>query len=286
MNSNIIFELNRFEKEGQLLLLNIQTQISHATNQKDFGDTATDILGSKVLPRGWISPGKKLARKSLSQKKQSVEVNCARQADQWLNEITTSLSSISRKNSSLTMKGNSQTLVKKFNYAKKGAQAKTKINRGLKALDELKQLDLIYNKDIGNLLQEKKLKNTPSDQYNQYAIDAKILLRDYPSELEAFLGAIERLEQGGLDANRQCLSSCRNCIESLVKRIAQRWPDGLISIIPSNTKRKIVKQTYQFLSAFGVHGSETPTDNDAKSGLEQTLSSIRLILSHKNEECR
>jgi len=272
--------LQNFEQEGCHLLSNIQYKLSQSSNQKDFGEAATDILGRKVLPHGWVGLGKKLAKKKLSGRKRSIEIDCANQADQWLDPITMSLKRISKLTSSITLKGNSSILIRKLNHAKSGIQAGTKIKRGLKALEEINQMDLIYNYEIRDMLQVKKLNNISSSRYNQYSNDAKLLLKNYPSELEAFLGAIERLEHGGLDAYRQCLSSCRNSIESLVKKIAQRWPDGLNSIIRSDTKRKIIKNTYQYLSAYGVHGTKTPTEDDAKSGLEQTISSLRQIISN------
>lgn len=110
--------------------------------------------------------------------------------------------------------------------------------------------------------------------------EAKNLLRGYHSVLESILGAIERLEHGGFDANRQCLASCRNALENLVKEISgeNNWQKGLKKIVTSKTRRETIKVTHQFLSAYGAHGKDTKHE-DAKSGVYQTISAIRIILS-------
>jgi len=281
LNPEILQHLESFEQEGKRLLLELTQRISQAKSQKNVGHFATDLFGGKILPHGIVAAGKKLSKGVLSNRTQGIEEEASAIAENWLDSITRYVSQVSRPNTTITPKGNSTTLIRKFNHARKAVQAKTKLNRGLKALLELKSYDLVYTRDLKEILQMRKLQKAKAPKYKHYSNEIKKLLKDYPSELESFLGAIERLEQSGLDAYRQCLSSCRNCLESLVKKMAGRWPEGVITLVPSKTKQRLIKDTYRFLSAYGVHGEETPTEEDAKSGLEQTLSAVRQILSHK-----
>jgi len=108
-------------------------------------------------------------------------------------------------------------------------------------------------------------------------------LEAYPAENEALKGAIERFSEGGSDAFRQCLDSCRNAIESLLKSLSNLtdWKTGLTKIMPSQSGRDIVKQIYSFLSARGVHGNIVPSQEDTELGLKLTEDCILWIL--KNE---
>ena len=93
-------------------------------------------------------------------------------------------------------------------------------------------------------------------------------------------GAIERYSEGGSDAFRQCLDSCRNAIESLVKKLSGStdWKSGLSKIISSKNGRDIVKQIYSFLSARGVHGDTIPLQEDTELGLKLTEDCMLWIL--------
>ncbi len=97
------------------------------------------------------------------------------------------------------------------------------------------------------------------------------LLDSYPAESEALEGAIERYSSGGSDALRQSLDSCRNAIESLLKKLTNTtdW-NSAINVLQSESKRKLVKQIYSFLSSRGVHGTTIPSDQDTRLGLSLT----------------
>ena len=209
-----------------------------------------------------------------------VRQETARIADQWLERINQFLSSVSKLTSTVNARGNSKILKAKLNHARKAVKGETKIGRGLKALGELKGYDLAYNSELKQVLKDRKLKGARSKRYQHFSKDAKALLGKYPSELESFLGEVERLEEGGLDAYRQCLSSCRNCIENLSKRVSGEngWRDGMRKLVSSKTQRKLINDTYQFLSAYGVHGKEVPNESEAEVGLSQTISAVRLLL--------
>ena len=106
------------------------------------------------------------------------------------------------------------------------------------------------------------------------------LLEQFPSENEALKGAIERYGNGGTDAFRQCLDSCRNAIESLLKKLTGEtdWKTGLSKIISSKNGQDTVKQIYSFLSARGVHGETIPAQEDTELGLKLTEDCMLWIL--------
>lgn len=105
-------------------------------------------------------------------------------------------------------------------------------------------------------------------------------LAKYPAEYTALQGAIERYANGGTDSYRQCLDSCRNLIENLIKKIANTpdWNTGLKQIIQSQKKRGLIKVIHAFLSAYGVHSGEIPKQKDTELGLKITEDCITWIL--------
>ena len=106
------------------------------------------------------------------------------------------------------------------------------------------------------------------------------MLDTYPEEKQALMGAVFIYQSDSPDANRQALSSCRNALEMLIKKVSgsNNWNDGLASIIPSSQKRKTIKATFQFLSAYGVHSPSYPSDSDTEMGIEMTTTAIKWIL--------
>ena len=53
------------------------------------------------------------------------------------------------------------------------------------------------------------------------------------------------------------------------------------NLVPSKTKQKTIKSAFNYLNAYGSHGKENPSFDDAKTGVEQTISAIRLVFSSK-----
>ena len=94
----------------------------------------------------------------------------------------------------------------------------------------------------------------------------------YPDEKASFVGAFERFADGGSDAFRQSLTSCRTLIENLTKKIAGEsdWNTALSNVVPSDTKRDLIKKIYSYLSAYGDHGQTVPTQRDAELGIKLT----------------
>ncbi len=279
MNPEILRRLQSYEQEGKSLLNDINQALIQSSRKKDLGNIAADYLISEYLPSGTIRSSKKFAKGELFRRKQILENQTIELAEQWLNKIIRDLVNISNHTSKLTQKGNSNVLIRKFNSAKSAKQAQTKISRGLGALQQLQTYNLVYNNDLINILKNEKLQKAKTTKYKHLSNEAEKLLKKYPIELEALLGAIERFETGGLDAYRQSLSSCRNCIENLIKKRSgfNNMNEGLNILLKSETRKRTIKGTYNYLSAYGTHGKEIPNENDAKTGIEQTISVIRII---------
>jgi hypothetical protein len=284
MNPEILGRLRAFEGEGINLQQQLAVSVNQASSRKNLGNVLTNLFADEVLPYGTIGIGKKFASGALSNHQRIAQKGAAERADLWLDSITNYLGAISILTSSITLKGNGSTLIRKFNSAKNVTSFQKKISRGLKAIKQLHTCELVYNRDLDAILKEKRLQSVIVSRYKEMVREAKDLLKNYQSELESFLGAVERIEKGGIDAERQCLSSCRNTLENLIKEVSGKtdWKEGLKIIVPSKTRQDTIKSTHRFLSAYGAHGKTTSHD-DAKSGLEQTMVAIRIILSQNKE---
>lgn len=97
-------------------------------------------------------------------------------------------------------------------------------------------------------------------------------LHHYPDEKASFLGALGRFADGGDDAFRQSLTSCRTLIENLTKKLAEEsdWNTALSKLIQSDTKKDLIKKTHHYLSAYGSHGPEIPSQHDTELGIKLT----------------
>jgi uncharacterized UPF0160 family protein len=109
------------------------------------------------------------------------------------------------------------------------------------------------------------------------------LENNYPAEYTALKGAIERYANGGTDSFRQCLDSCRNLIENLIKKMTNttNWREGLRQIIQSQRKQKLIIEIHAFLSAYGVHGGGILEQKDTELGLKVTEDCIVYITKSK-----
>lgn len=284
MNPEIMERLRAFERDGVFLQQQLAVSVSQASSRKNVGNVLTNIFAGEVLPYGIIGNGKTLARSAPSNHQRTAQKEASERADLWLDGITNYFREISLLTSSVSTRGNSNTLIRKFNSAKNATSSQIKISRGLKTIKQLQTCELVYNRDLNTILKENKLQSANVSKYKEMVREAKDLMKNYPSEIESFFGAIERIEKGGIDAERQCLSSCRNTLENLIKDISGKtdWKVGLKILVPSETRQDTIKSTHRFLSAYGAHGKSTMLD-DAKSGLEQTMAAVRIILSQNKE---
>jgi len=287
LDNKILEKLNEFERRGQELL-SIYTSKKAALKPTFWGIVAGAYIETKARKRYSskdVSTGKKILTAYQQEQLDGIEKEGAEAADAWVKSIVGYLKGGSRLTKSITVKGNSSTLTRKFNEALKAVRFETKINRGLAKLHELKDEELVLNSDLRLIVKERKLKAAKSKKYAHLSKEVKSLLKSHPHQQEAMLGAIERLEEGGLDSYKQCLASCRTAIESLVVSLSgnTRWKEGLKILIKSETRRKTIEATFNYLSAYGSHGKENPSFDDTKAGVDQTLSALRQIISSQKK---
>lgn len=107
-----------------------------------------------------------------------------------------------------------------------------------------------------------------------------ILEEQFYDEYVALKGAYERYSKGGINANRQALSSCRNAYENFFKKITgdQNWKANLDKHIQSTTLVKFIKDTYSYLSGSGDHSPTERTREDTFLGIRLTEDIIIRVL--------
>lgn len=209
---------------------------------------------------------------------------------QWSSQVNDFLSTLSIINSRLSKKGNSQVIVSSFSNTMKYVKTATKLKHGIAFLESLRHKEVIYNEDINEYLKNKREQEKVKKQAEMIMESAPKpmsigndlweMLDEFPDEKQALMGAVFIYQSDSPDANRQALSSCRNALEMLIKKVSgnNNWNDGLVSIIPSSRKRKTIRATFQYLSAYGVHSPTYPPDSDTEMGIEMTTTAIKWIL--------
>ena len=110
-----------------------------------------------------------------------------------------------------------------------------------------------------------------------------ILEIEFQGEYIALKGAYERYAQGGTNAYRQAISSCRNAYETFFEQITESssWNSGLSSNIESTTLIKFIKNVYSFLSGFGDHSPIERTKEDALLAIRITEDVMIRVLMEK-----
>lgn len=92
-----------------------------------------------------------------------------------------------------------------------------------------------------------------------------VLEKSFEHEYIALKGAYERYLQGGVNANRQAIDSCRNAYENFFKKITgrERWKESLNDKIKSETVIALIKNVYSYLSGHGTHSPVEREREDA-----------------------
>ncbi len=216
----------------------------------------------------------------------------------WYKECRNTMRHVSVSRKGLTARGNSHMLLSRFSGTKKFVRTETRLRHGLAFLEGLLEQELIHNKDLSkylNTLQRraraqenalssvKALKRAETVLQFPGAENVQEMLGSYPEEGEAISGAISTYENKGPDANRQALASCRNGLEKLICKLSKEgdWKMGLSRLTKSKTKRRYIKDTYRYLSAYGSHGPRPPSDVDTELGIEMTLAAMKWLLMRR-----
>jgi hypothetical protein len=216
----------------------------------------------------------------------------------WYEECRNTIGNVSVSRKGLTARGNSRILQSRFSRTRRFARIETRLRHGLAFLEGLLEQDLIRNEDVSEYLNAlrrqararenalssvKALKRAETILQFPGAKNIEGMLRSYPEEGEAIRGAISTYENKGPDANRQALASCRNALENLIRKLSKEgdWKKGLSRLTRSDTKRRYIKDTYRYLSAYGSHGPRPPTDVDTELGIEMTIAAMKWLLMQR-----
>lgn len=198
----------------------------------------------------------------------------------------------------LSPRGNSAKLLIKFNKVRRIKNAITYLDTLIAVLEEIRNLDLIWNQEIPLEIakrktaveQERKERarlralsprlerlSKTIDIYNRLSIAEK--LKRHPNVQQSVLGALDCLQRGGPDAERQCITSCRASVEALCIEIGKNgnWKIALDNIFPSETDRKVIKNIWNYLSGKGAHGGHTTTKEEAEYALKITIVTLEKI---------
>lgn len=110
-----------------------------------------------------------------------------------------------------------------------------------------------------------------------------ILEIKFQGEYIALKGAYEGYAQGGTNAYRQAISSCRNAYENFFKQItdSSSWNSSLSSHIESTTLIRFIKDVYSFLSGFGDHSPIERNKEDAFLAIRITEDIMIRVLIEK-----
>ena len=263
-----------------------------------------ELLVQAFVPHGAKGLTRKIGRSIRKTSKCNVNSSWRLVGDQFLGKCESSIKDMSIKVRTLSPGGNSSKLKKKFNRLRRIKNTVSFFNTLILVLHEIQNQDLIWNRDIPIELairkaiaeQEKKEKailraSSPKlvrsaqtiEIYNRLSIAEK--LKNYPNVQESVLGALDRLHEGGPDAQRQSIVSCRAAIETLCIQVGKNedWKKALNCIFPSETDRRSIKNIWNYLSGKGAHGGHIPSKEDAEYALKITIATLEQIIN-KNRD--
>ncbi len=259
-----------------------------------------DILVKEFIPHGY----KRIVRKVGTIGQKTARANIKTQwhgiGKRFLSECESKVKLMSLNTKNLTISGNSHLLVQKFNRVRKIRNPISFFDMTLAVLQELQYLDLSWNKDIAQELNNRKeiavveqkeragLRSINRvitriartvDSFNKLSISDQ--LKHYPPVQKSILGALDRLQTNAPDAERHCITSCRAAIESLCIGVGKEkdWKNSLNNIFSSDTDRKQVKGVWNYLSGKGVHGGHNPTKKEAEYCLQSTIATLNFIIN-------
>lgn len=257
----------------------------------DILDGLFDLSGYKRTSK---SIGKWWLHSNVAQQKDALNMDY----DGWYKNCQNTMQRVSVSRKGLTALGNSHMLLSRFSKTKKFVRTEIRLRHGLSFLEDLLEQELIYNKDLREYLKGlqkqasaresalssvKALKREENILQFPGAENVHKMLGSYPEENEAIIGAISTYENKGPDANRQALASCRNGLEKLICKLSKEgdWKKGLSELTRSESKRRYIKDTYRYLSAYGSHGPRPPSDVDTELGIEMTLAAMKWLLMRR-----
>ncbi len=261
-------------------------------------------LAKAIIPHGLKGVARKLGRSGQKISQSNVKSHWRHIGNQFLSQCTGSIREMSINVQNLSARGNSSKLITKFNRVRYIKNPVTFFDTLVTVLDEIQNLDLIWNIDINGELAKRKatveqeqkeravLKaSSPKldrlartvDIYNRLSISEE--LKRYPNVQQSILGALDCLLREGPDAERQCITSCRVSIEALCIQIGEKgdWKTALGCIFPSETDQKAIKGVWNYLSGKGAHAGHNPTKEEAEYGLKITIATLEQIVNRRKQ---
>lgn len=294
-------EIYRLVRRGK----HLRNQANHAISLGIHGDEATivgDFIVKAFVPRGHKKVARQLGKTIQKREKERIKPHWRKIGDQFLSECCSVISQMSIFSNKMSVSGNSCRLLQRFNRVRKIRGAVTFFDNTISVLEEIMNLDIIWNGDIGQRLKtfrEKERKDMAMfrelrkksgditrmaktvDLFNRLSIAGQ--LKDFPHIRDSVLGAIDRIQTDDPDSNRHCITSCRVAIESLCIMIGKNndWKTALNNIFTSEADRKQVKAVWNYLSGKGAHGGHTPTKKEAEYSLQVTIATLQFILTKR-----
>ncbi|MCK5021275.1 MAG: hypothetical protein KAS32_29965 [Candidatus Peribacteraceae bacterium] len=280
-------EINKLINQAKSLreqaIINLNSGIA-SSNSPIIGDYVVKSL----IPHGYKRAARKLGRNYRMEEKMKLTNQWRQQGTRCLEECLSTTKKMSIYSKSLTSKGNSDRLIRKFNKVRKTVDPIVFFNNFITILEEIKTYDLIWNSEISQMhTRHKEIKIEEKQRLeNEQRKSLLKMLKKYPQTKESVLGALECIEADRPDSYRHCVISCRASIESLCIEMSglKDFNKALKQVLPSNTDQKQVKQAFQYLSGRGAHGGFSPTKDYAEYGLQITIATLTFIINTQKLE--
>lgn len=262
-----------------------------------------DLFVKTVIPYGNKGMARKVGKMGQKIAKGNINAQLHSQGNRFLIECESKVRQMSMITKNLSASGNSYRLLQKFNRVRRIKNPISFIDNTLVVLQELQNLELIWNKEIPKELTTRKviaeiekrkrtiLQNKSRDitrkaqtvkPFDRSSITDQ--LKHYPQTQQSILGALDQLQKNAPDTERHCIISCRIAIESLCIELGVNndWKKALNNIFTSDTDRRQVKNIWNYLSGKGAHGGHNPTKKEAEYCLRLTLATINFIIIGEN----
>jgi hypothetical protein len=280
--------LESYIRRGEALLSqyeNSKKQIKDVRSEMR-SDGLSELAG---LIAGEFIPGtrrtiRKYSRKILKvQSKTQIEElrkNLSSMFDYWFSSIMMSLSSISIKKANLKHPGNSELLKRKFNSIHGYVRHETKIRNTVLILKKLKNLPLLYSRDIHKAKEKTRLpyrRSYPSQEAYTILKELEIRLR------ECIHGKLENISENWW--NERVPKDVKDRAESRKKKNQQQYPWHksknllLVFYIDFADYNKIISRRDNWREAF----REVFKDKEIISAKLRELEPIRNAIAHSRE---
>jgi len=237
--------------------------------------------------KGILAMGRYLGASGLASRTTSLKSTFG----QWHSDVLDRLRRISTIRSKNRPSENSAVLARRFAKAKTFKRLDTQISRSVGELESILEEDLVYNEEIPMILRTREdkrlldLSQLPLAERPQALADRNQLssaLAAHTRVSQMLEGAIDAYSLGGKDSNRQALASCRSALELLVTEITGQtnWRLGLASI-GEGVRKKLVSDSYAFLSGYGSHPGGLTTKRDAAYGIRMTIAACLWLVEQR-----